>query len=244
MLSVPQHLLADLASRIREIEMSGPAAQKVLPQLPFFAEALPGSQLPAGMLVELLSASEGGGAWTLALLMARQVCAERKLLLICDTEQSFYPPAASRLRIDLERTLLIRPKPKEAVSMLVQCLRCPAVGAAVGKVERLTSMQFRRLQLAAEAGGGLGILVRSAALLAQPSFAAVRLLIAPLPSRQKCRRLQVKIVRLRAFSPPGNSDFLLEIDDEQGDVRVLPSVAAATATAGLSGAAHQGRRRH
>jgi protein ImuA len=176
--------LKNLAWRIAEMERNEhPCRQKAsLVRMPAWGEALLGGKLAAGSLVELLSAEEGAGAWTLALFMARYACGQRKVLVIADAERRFYPPAASRLHIDLRRTIVIRPQERKTVlTAMTQSLRCAAVGAAIGKVDRLSSTDCRRLQVAAESGGGVGFLLRPAAALSTPSFATVRLLVAPVP---------------------------------------------------------------
>jgi hypothetical protein len=224
-------LLHELAERIRAIEAQEHSCrqpnQTVVPGL---ESILPGSQLPAGSLVELLSAEEGAGAWTLAFIMARHACGEQKALVVADMERRFYPPAASRLGIDLERTIVVRPKQRQqALTALTQSLRCAAVGAALGRLDRLSSADCRRLQCAAEAGGGVGLLLRSTAALGMPSFATVRLVVVPVASANSWRRVQVEVVRFRG-GPSGQS-LLLEIDDEKGDVRVPAALAAAKSVA-------------
>jgi hypothetical protein len=56
----------------------------------------------------------------------------------------------------------------------------------------LSDRPFRRLQLAAEAGGGLGFLVRPMACRAEPSWAAVRLGVSAQPSGELERRWRVE----------------------------------------------------
>ena len=105
-------------------------------------------------------------------------------------------------------------------------LRCAGVGAVIGWCERLKASDNQRLRLAAEEGGGLGILLRPVEGMAERSFATIRLELAPVVSMDRLRRVQVKVLRC-----PGDilgRSFFLEIDDEKGDVRVLPTLAAAT----------------
>ena len=221
----------ELARRINEIEANErPGVQPTIPvPLP-----LPGGGLPGGALVEVLSAAEGGGAWTLALLLAKAACAEHKMLIIADGRRCFYPPAASALGVDLQRTLILQAQPDplrgsaRQINALVQSLRCPAVGAAIGRFERLTSAEYRSLQLAAETGGGVGFLVRPASAGA-PSFAAVRLLVTPIASGQASRRIEVEVLRVRGGK--AGQRFVLAIDHETGHVRVPAGVAAATSDA-------------
>jgi protein ImuA len=224
-------LFQQLAQRIRDIEANEGASESstMTTAIPALEAVLPGG-LPGGALVEVLSAAEGGGAWTLALLLAKQACAERKILVLADEQRSFYPPAAARLGIDLQRTLVLRPPQKNvkdwSVASLVQSLRCPAVGAALGRFARLSSAAYRGLQLAAETGGGVGFLVLPASARGAPSFAAVRLLVTPIASRQARRRIQIEVVRVRGQK--AGQSFLLEIDHETDPVRLSAPLAAPT----------------
>ena len=73
-----------------------------------------------------------------------------------------------------------------------QALRFRGVAVTLGEMGPLSDRPFRRLQLAAEAGGGLGFLVRPAACRAEPSWAAVRLGVSALPSAELDRRWRVE----------------------------------------------------
>ena len=242
-------LLENLTQRICEIEAREHSLRQTAVPLaiPALEDALPNKELSTGSLVELLSTAEGAGAWTLAMLMGKQACAERKIFVVADAERCFYPPAASRLGIDLRRTLVIRAKQREHVlAALVQSLRCAAVGAAIGSFDRLSSVEYRRLQLAAETGEVVGFVLLLASALGAPSFAAVRLLVAPVGGHSSPlapraasargasgllskRRIRIEVVRSRR-GKAGRS-CVLEIDHETGHVRVPASVAAATAAA-------------
>jgi protein ImuA len=262
--------LQNLAQRIAEIERNEhPCRQKgSLVGMPPWGEILLGGKLGAGALVELFAAEEGAGTWTLALFLARHACGQRQVLVIADAEKRFYPPAASRLHIDLGRTLVIRARGDFTLAAMTQSLRCPAVGAAIGKLDRLPTTDQRRLQIAAESGGGVGFLLRPAAALKMPSFATVRLFVTPVPAsrpvvappgRARRRRevegggsvsrrcLRVEVVRFRGSEvgqPSADQDelvspvrrkteiqrhapLLLEIDDDQGHVRLPAFVADA-----------------
>ena len=85
--------------------------------------------------------------------------------------------------------------------------------------------------LSTNEGGGVGFLLRSA-VINMPSFATVRLLVAPMryaASGNFLRRIQVEVVRFRG-SKAGQS-LVLEIDDEKGHVRVPASMAVAKSLA-------------
>jgi protein ImuA len=225
-------LLADLNQRIRQIEVSGrPAhASPVEFGIPALENWLPEKRLAPGSLVELLAAADGAGTWTLALFMARNACGPRKILVVVDGQGCFYPPAAVTLGIDPGRLIVIRPKTLSDAALAVdQSLREPAVGSVVGWYDRLASPAFRRLQLAAEAGGGLGLLLRPAAARRSPTFATLRLLVTPVAADAAMRRVCLDALYCRG-GREGQS-LTLEIDDATGDVRVPAGMApAATRT--------------
>jgi hypothetical protein len=281
--------LQNMAWRIAEMERKEhPCRRRAsLLGMPAWGDVLLGGRLGAGSLVELFAAEEGAGAWTLALFMARHACGRRKVLVVADAERRFYPPAASRLNIDLRRTIVIRPKKGQphhrarsgsvparrasegpgplagasgwcresahgdlVLAAMTQSLRCAAVGAAIGRVDRLSTIDQRRLQVAAESGGGVGFLLRPAAALSIPSFATVRLLITPVApltvvpgaSVNLARRIQVEVVRFRGSQAgqsstsrggltPRRSPLVLEIDDEKGHVHLPASMADAKSPA-------------
>jgi protein ImuA len=233
-----------LAQRIAEIEgQSGPRLSSLAshPSETDWDQLLFGGTL-AGTLVELLEAEEGTGAWALALFMARHACGDRKVLVVVDGERRFYPPAAAQWNIDLRRTIVVRPRETQSALMaLTQSLRCAAVGAALAKLDQLSTTDCRRLQVAAETGGGVGFVVRSAAALNMPSFATVRLLLAPRlspltpHSSFAPRSLRVEVVCFRGAHQGRltrhGAPLLLEIDDEKGDVHLSTALAGAESLA-------------
>jgi protein ImuA len=188
-------------------------------------QLLPEGGLRHGMLIEWLSGFGGSGAATLGLLSAREACREGGVLAVIDRSQTFYPPAAAAWGIDLERLIVVRPKTaRDELWAVVQALRSPVVAAVWGKFERLESRAFRRLQLAAEAGRTLGVLLRPASARGQPTWAAVRLELSLLSvarsqlysnHRQRTadqgRLAQVRLVHCRGGRAGGSTT--LEIDD-------------------------------
>lgn len=235
--TAPFSVLQALGEQIEAIEANGrrSRARPLSLGIEALDDLLPERQLPDGSVVELLADGEGAGSWTLALLMARQVCGPAKAVVIVDGSRSFYPPAAARLGIDLARTIVVRPRRRaEALLAGNQSLRCPGVGALVGWYEPLRTLDVRRLQLAAEAGGGAGFLLRPATALSAPSFATLRLMVRPVASSERTRRLQVEVIRCRG-GQSGRS-VVLEIDHETNPVRVFSAMAAAAPAARTTGA--------
>lgn len=215
-LSNPEKLAA-LRRRIEEIQSSQRVGRG--PRVSTGADALDGlfpeGGLARGSLVELISATEGAGAWTLGLLLARRVCGERRVLVVVDEPSWFYPLAAPGLGLDLERCLVIRPAhARDAYAALCQSLLCEAVGGVIGGCGRLSAVDFQRLRASAERGGSVGVLVRPHEALRSPSCASVRLLVSPIASGEPARRLRVEVLRGRGHGQA----LTLELDDETGAV--------------------------
>ncbi len=211
-----------LAEKIRALEtsfrLSKPAA------IPLggcgLGKLFPAGELPSGSLMELLPSVPGAGAWTVALLIARYACGERKSLLIADPERCFYPPAARKFGIEPERTIIARPRnSRDALLAVAQALRCSAIGTVIGTFEHLADRDSRRLQLAAEASGTVGVLLRPISEKGSPSFASIRLLLDPLPSAHRRRRLRLEVLRCRGGHEGKTTG--MEIDDVTGHVRAF-----------------------
>jgi hypothetical protein len=195
---------------------------------------LPDGGLRHGMLVEWLagaSGAVGGGAATLGLLSAREACREGGALVVIDRRQTFYPPAAAAWGIDLDRVIIVHPQnARDELWAAVQALRSPAVAAMFATIDRLDSRSFRRLQLAAQAGQTLGVLMRSSSVRGEPSWADVTLEAGPSSvvrgplygsngprTADHGRRVQVHL--LRCHNGRADGSVVLEIDDAAYAVR-------------------------
>ncbi len=168
-------------------------------------QLLPEQGFRGGTLVEWLAAGAGTGAATLALKTAAQACRPDGRLIVLDRTGEFYPPAAAGLGIDPARLIVVHARnTADHHWALDQALRCPAVAATVAWPDagggKLDGRTFRRLQLAVEEGGGLGLLLRPETLRHEPSWADVRLLVEPLPGTSpsgRKRRLRIFVLRCR-----------------------------------------------
>jgi hypothetical protein len=106
-----------------------------------------------------------------------------KWVLYIDTSGDLYPPAAAQLGLSLERLLIIRTqRTADALWACEQVLRCKAVAAVVLPIRAVDSYVSRRLQLAAETGGGLGFLLRRETR-GDHTFTATRLRLDPVPNK-------------------------------------------------------------
>lgn len=226
----PANIVAQLRERIQRLEGSRCVGRESLLSTGCgpLDGLLPEAGFRRGGLVEWLGDDAGSGAQTLAMLAAREAIAGGRVLVVMDRRREFYPPAAAALGIDLQRTFVVRAaRLEEELWALDQALRCPGVGAAWAVVDQLDWRWFRRLQLAVEQGGGLGLLVRPARMRGQPSWSQVQLWVRPQASGG-ARRMRVEITHCKGAAPGGNVD--LELDEETGEVR------AAAVTVPRSGA--------
>ena len=72
-----------------------------------------------------------------------------------------WPPGLARFGLSPAQLVLVRaPREQDGLWAMEETLRCPAVGAALLVTRELDLTAARRLQLAAEAGGVLGLLLR------------------------------------------------------------------------------------
>jgi protein ImuA len=187
-------------------------------------ERLPEGGVRRGTLVEWLSDSPGCGATQFALRAAREVQGEGAIIVV-DRTGMFYPPAAAACRIDLTNVIIVHPANEQDEEWgLDQALRCEHAAAVLAWPRRIDDRAFRRLQLAAERSGALGLLVRSATTIGEPSWADVRLQISPRtghpPRDQLLRnwRLEVRLLRFRGWSLGQEESIEVEIDQVTGEI--------------------------
>jgi hypothetical protein len=171
-----------------------------------------------GSLVEWLSETPGGGAGTLALVAAREAHREGGAVVVIDRTGTFYPPAAATWRLDLASTIIVHPaSDKDEQWALDQALRCEHAAAVLAWPRRLDGRTFRRLQLAAEASGAMGLLVRPAAAQREPSWAEVRLAVSPRASPGGWQ-LCVRLLGCRGSFGKKEGQVVVEIDEQTGDI--------------------------
>jgi hypothetical protein len=116
-------------------------------------------------------------------VLASQPAVGDGLWVFVDHLHQYHAPGLAALSLDLQRVVFVRPQRQTDVLWAAeQALRTRGVGAVVCEFDRLSTAAFRRLQLAAETGGTLGILLRPERVRHQPSWAEHRLLVSPLES--------------------------------------------------------------
>jgi protein ImuA len=94
-----------------------------------------------------------------------------------------WPPGLAAFGLDPAHLLLIEAAGTDSLWAAEQALRSPALAAVVAVLPRLDLAAARRLQLAAEAGGTLGLLLRPGGTRPAPTAARTRWRVTPLPGR-------------------------------------------------------------
>lgn len=201
-------LLAALRARVARLENAGREAAAG-PALVPLCEGLPVAGLARGGLHELLATSPGAGAGFAAVLLG---LAGGTVLWIAAgaTRTVPWPPGLARCGLPPERLVLLRAdRPEDALWAMEESLRCPAVGGALLALDArqeamLTLTATRRLQLAAEAGGGIGLLLRPQSAARSPQSAALtRWQVAPDGGLRGDPRWRLALLRARGARPGG-----------------------------------------
>jgi protein ImuA len=237
MLSPRQQLVQALQQKLQQqiaARQADGGEARVTSGSPVFDRLLQGG-FRRGSLVEWLG-EEGSGATCLAWHAARQACQEKELIVVVDPRRRFYPPAALRQGETgsgaLRNIVVAHPaNRRDQEWTLTQALGCAGVAAVLCWPERLDERAFRRLQLAAERGRALGLVIRDPRALREPSWADVRLVVQGLPADDR-RRFRVEVQRCRGSNVNGQ---VVEIElrekglaDVTNPLSVVSSVASPT----------------
>ena len=194
-------------------------------------DILPDQGFRQGTLVEWFVSQAGTSVGSLALLAARSAMQWGGALAVLDRLRRFYPPSAASWDIDLEKLLWIQAaNEKEEMWALDQALRSPAIAAVWICLPQVDAIAFRRMQLAVEASGCVGMLIRPGSTKGQPSWSDVQLSVKPLvrpvqphspwidirqPANEN-RLFQVSVVRGRGKE---GAVVELELDQATGTLR-------------------------
>ncbi|NKE44153.1 hypothetical protein HB662_05155 [Roseomonas frigidaquae] len=178
---------------------------------------LPGGGLARAAMHEVAAASPGAAAAFCAVLLARS---GGTVLWIASggsgkgggEDLQAWPPGLARCGLSPANLVLVRAERwADALWAMEEALRCPAVTGALLAAEdaaRLDLTATRRLQLAAETGGALGLLLRPDVPNPDPSAAATHWRVGPLPSGGgghglEDPRWQLELLRARGGRPGG-----------------------------------------
>lgn len=227
-------VIDDLRERIAHLE--GTVARKavVLPfGVPGMDERLPGGGLAYGAIHEIA----GGGAGTVdgaaAALFAGGIAARSKgKVLWCLTRPDLFAPALSQAGLHPDRVIFCEAdKEEDVLASMEEGLSFGGLAAVVGELVRLPMTASRRLQLAAEKTGTMGLVVRrwrrqtEASDFGNPTASTTRWRISVLPSEPiptagvgRARWL-AELMRVKAGE---SAEFEIGACDAKGRVCLLP----------------------
>jgi protein ImuA len=164
---VPIAVVAALRERIRCLEGRARHRRTVLPfGIKAIDERLPEGGLALGALHEVAGGGNGAIDGAAAALFAAGIAARtRGRVLWCVTRQDLFAPALAAAGLASDRVIYVEAGDEKSVlACFEEGLRHGGshggLGAVVAEVARLSMMASRRLQLAAEGSGAIGIAIR------------------------------------------------------------------------------------
>jgi protein ImuA len=223
-----------LRDQIRQIEGRNRRSASVLPfGIAAIDRLLPNGGLTLGALHEVAGGGNGAVDGAAAALFAAGIAARTKgKVLWCVTRRDLFAPAIEQAGLSHNRVIFVEAgDEKDLLACFEEGLRHPGLGTAIAEVAKLSMTTSRRLQLAAEASGGIGIAIRrwrrqtEAADFGQPTAAATRWRVSavpspslPVPGIARARWL-IELIRCKAGE---SADFTVEACDAKGRI-ALPA---------------------
>jgi protein ImuA len=232
--SVTRPGIEELRERIRRLEGAAGRGRLVLPfGIKAIDRHLPGGGLALSALHEVAGGGHGAIDGAAAALFAAGIAARtRGKVLWCLTRPDLFAPALAQAGLPPDRVIYVEAGDEKSVLICFEeGLRHGGLGAVVAEVARLSMTASRRLQLAAERSGTIGIAIRrwrrptEVADFGLPTASVTRwrvtvLPATPLPVPGVGRaRWQLELIRCRAGE---SADFEVEACDAKGRL-ALPS---------------------
>jgi protein ImuA len=226
-----------LREKIRRIEAGQRRASGVLPfGVAAVDRRLPSGGLAMGALHEVAGGGNGAVHGAAAALFSAGIAARAGgPVLWCVARQDLFAPALAQAGLPPGRIVYVEAGGEDAVlACFEEGLRHNGLGAVVAEVSRLSLTNSRRLQLAAESSGAIGIAIRrwrrqaDAVDFGQATASATRWRVttlpqlpSPVPGVERAR-WQVELIRCRGGE---SADFVLEACDEQGRLNLPAELA-------------------
>jgi protein ImuA len=226
--------ISALRERIERLEGERSHPRTVLPfEIKEIDRILPGGGLAVGSLHEVAGGGNGAIDGAAAALFAAGIAARtRGKVLWCLTRPDLFAPAIAQAGLPPDRVIYVEAGDEKSIlACFEEGLRHPRLGAVVAEVARLSMTASRRLQLAAETAGSIGIAIRrwrrqtEAADFGQPTASVTRWRVSVLPSAPLPvpgvgrARWQLELIRCRGGE---SADFEVEACDDKGRLS-LPS---------------------
>ena len=226
--------LAALRAEVRALESAGPERRGHLPfEVDSLDSRLPGGGLPVASLNEAAGERPGPADQAAAALFLASIAARRPgIVLWALASRDLFAPGLAGAGLPPDRVLYAECRRDEDVlAVMEEGLRHGGLAAVVGEVGRAAMPATRRLQLAAEEGGTLALMLRrwrgnGEDPLGVPSAAVTRWRLACAPSSPLAvpgigrPRWRVTLARQRGGAP---FELILESPDAEGRL-ALPSV--------------------
>ena len=240
---VPIAVVAALRERIRCLEGGARHRRAVLP---FGIKAIDGRLPGGGLALGALHEGTGGGNGAIdgaaAALFAAGIAARtRGRVLWCVTRQDLFAPALAAAGLAPDQVIYVEAGDEKSVlACFEEGLRHPKLGTVVGEIAHLSMTASRRLQLAAEGSGVIGLALRrwrrraEAAEFRQPTAATTRWRVSALPSTSAGTgsRSRPMAARTGPVSSRGLRDFRVGGVRRSGSTRCASGAVPSTDTSG------------
>lgn len=188
-------IIEQLHAQLQALEHSEVDHSKRIVSSPFtkINEWIPRGGFKLGSFVEILQDSHGIGSYALALGLARAMKESKPTWAVLDTDATFNPSVVGACGWDVQKLILVRASPQDGGWCFAQLVRSKDIGACFWSSSSMDNMVFRRLQFAAERGGGLGFVIRPMMTLRKPCWGSLRLQVISSGSN----RLRLRLLHAR-----------------------------------------------
>ena len=185
----------------------------------------PQQRFARGAVHELLFERSHGQPKFVAAQLTLAASSSSSPIVWCDPRGEVYPPALAALGFDLSKVYLLHPQSLvDEAWAVTECLRCRGVRAVIAAApEKLSRIEARRFQLAAERGGTVGIMLRQRGRGENIYAAATRWLVAPHPGERTVQRWSIQL--LHGHGGRVGQTVFLEYSRENHSVRAVEKLA-------------------
>lgn len=219
---IPQELRAQIA-RITGVTRRG-AGQPVAFNLPAIDRLLPGGGLARSGIHEVVG-DQGAVTAFLVALLAQQ--ADVKQVLWVTSDATLFAPGVSQLGLNHRRLVMAWARhADDRLWAAEEGLKELSYGVVVVETSSPDLTETRRLQLAAEASGSIGFLIRRDR---QPSSALTRWQIEPAYSQNGQPLWRISLERVRGAESGGS--WILGLNDAAVSFSLFPEMANGSAEA-------------